>query len=245
MVNVFITGASSLVGSHLTSFLIAAGHKITAIAKSDSALKKLQDQGINVIRADAVIQLRFEGHTVPYPCLYTQLTNPVITATAQALRGINKSLIIISSVPFTGLPYSTELSPGSLPPRTEAERFTLSLCASGICSHVGATHVEDVVEVYKLAFESKSLKGGEVLHACHESGILFKSIAITVAKRLGVEARSMDKEDAEKMYNSPLLALFMNMDLAASSELTREWLGWKPERTGLIRDIEESEWYFC
>ncbi|WVQ72106.1 hypothetical protein IAR50_001651 [Cryptococcus sp. DSM 104548] len=105
-----------------------------------------------------------------------------------------------------------------------------------------AAHVKDVVQVYKLALESTTLKAGKTLHASREWGIPFKEIACTVAKRLCLETRSISK--AEAMKTSPRLAMFSALDSVAWSDWTKEWLGWKPVEKRLIKDLERSEWYF-
>ncbi|WVQ72110.1 hypothetical protein IAR50_001655 [Cryptococcus sp. DSM 104548] len=297
MVNVFMTGASGFVGSHLTPILLAAGHKITAIARSDSSAKKLKDQGITVIsatledidvlaqaaaEADAVIHLGFIHDTRTY-AESVQADLALITAFGTALKGTNKPLLTTNAIPVAGIPNPTELSPGKVPPRAAAEHLTLSLASpefgirahvvrlpptvygdtdrgflahyigesrkAGYAGYIGegenhwpAAHVEDAVQVYKLALESTTLKGGEVLHASTEAGVTLKAIAGTVAKRLGVETKSISKEEAGKTYD--FLALFMGIDCVASNELTKEWLGWKGEGKMLIEELEGSEWYF-
>ncbi|OXG96254.1 hypothetical protein C369_07444, partial [Cryptococcus neoformans A5-35-17] len=77
MVNIFLTGASGYIGSYLTPLLLEAGHKLTALARSDASAcpfcfpiaKKLEDQGITVIRAsledtDALFKAASEADAV-------------------------------------------------------------------------------------------------------------------------------------------------------------------------------------
>ncbi|ODN83680.1 hypothetical protein L202_01776 [Cryptococcus amylolentus CBS 6039] len=152
MVNVFITGASGFVGSHLTPILLAAGHKITAIARSESAAQKLEDQGITTIRAtledidvlakaageaDAVIHLGFIHDSRSY-AESVEADLAVITAFGTALKGSNKTLITTSAIPVAGVPTPTELSPGKIPPRAASEQLTLSFSSPehSIRSHV-------------------------------------------------------------------------------------------------------------
>ncbi|ODN83682.1 hypothetical protein L202_01778 [Cryptococcus amylolentus CBS 6039] len=120
---------------------------------------------------------------------------------------------------------------------------------AGFAGYVGdgehrwpTAHVEDVVQVYKLALETIHLKGGNILHASHESGVFFSDIASTVAKRLNIKAKSMTKQEAEEAYTWGVQ--MMVQDGRTSSEWTRAWLGWKPEGVGLVEDLEGSGWYF-
>jgi hypothetical protein len=39
------------------------------------------------------------------------------------------------------------------------------------------------------------------------------------------------------------MAMFAGMDGAASSELTRQWLGWKPTQIGMIADISRPGYF--
>ncbi|WVQ72107.1 hypothetical protein IAR50_001652 [Cryptococcus sp. DSM 104548] len=295
MVNVFLTGASGFVGSHLTPILLAAGHKLTAIARSDASAKKLEDQGITVIHAtledidalhtgaseaDAVIHLGFI-RDFNNRAKAVQVDHTAIETFGKALEGTNKTLIITSGLLFASSPAATELTPAIQSNRGLAETLTLSFAASGVRSHVvrlppavygdgdqgflstyiqqskeagfagyvaegeahwPAVHFTEAAQVYKLALESTSLKGGEVLHAAQEAGIPFKSIAEAVATRLGVPSKSITPEEASQRY--VWLGRFIAVDVVASSELTRKWIGWEPKGKGLKEEIEGSEWYF-
>ncbi|WVQ72105.1 hypothetical protein IAR50_001650 [Cryptococcus sp. DSM 104548] len=303
MVNVFLTGASGFVGSHLTPILLAAGHKLTALARSDASAKKLEDQGITVIRAtledtdvlfkaaseaEAVIHLGFVHDFSDFEkCL--KIDYAAIGTFAKALKGTSKTLLTTSGllVSSSPSPELTELTLSDGSGRGIAEQLTLdpSLVASGVRSHVmrlaltvhgdgdealmtyyvqksreigfagypgegeirwPAVHVKDAAEAYKLALENenKKLKGGEILHIVQDSGVPFKAIAETVAKRWGILAKSLTQEEAVESY-AWLSPFFWARDLLASGELTRGWLGWEPKQKTLVEDLESSEWYFA
>ncbi|TYJ55776.1 hypothetical protein B9479_003554 [Cryptococcus floricola] len=295
MVNVFITGASGFVGSHVTPILLAAGHQITAIAKSDASAKKLEDQGVTVIRAsledtDALAKAASESDGVIHLGFIHDFSNydhsvkvdlAAIEAFGKALNGSNKPLITTSAIPVAGIRNPSELSHGTQPPRDKSEHLTTSLASSGVRSHVvrlpptvhgdgdqaflthyaqqskkagfagyigdgethwPAVHVKDAAEIYKLALESTTLKGGEILHAAQDAGVAFKDIAAAVSGRLGVETKSITAEQAGETYT--WLSGFIASDTVAESQLTRKWLGWEPKEKGLVEDIKSSKWYF-
>ena len=101
----FLTGATGYIGSAVAERLRAAGHQLTALARSDASAAKLESAGIQPIRgdfsdpksvgsgagaADGVISLA----TTYDPTL----DGPAIDAILEALAGSNKPLIYTSGI---------------------------------------------------------------------------------------------------------------------------------------------------
>lgn len=105
-----------------------------------------------------------------------------------------------------------------------------------------AVHVKDAAQLFRAVIESKTLKGGKILHGVQDEGIPFKRIAEVVGKKLGVEPKSVADEEIGEYYT--WLGMFVKMDFIGSSKLTREWLGWEPKEKGLLADLESSQTYF-
>lgn len=110
-------------------------------------------------------------------------------------------------------------------------------------THWAAVHVKDVAQVHKLAIESKTLKGGEILHAVHDEGVEFKKLIELIASKLGVETKSIAQEEASVFYT--YLGRFVQADITGTSNLTRERLGWEPKEKTLLEDLETSKTYFA
>lgn len=105
-----------------------------------------------------------------------------------------------------------------------------------------AVYVKDAAQLFRAVIESKTLKGGKILHGVQDEGIPFKQIAEVVGKKLGVEPKSVADEEIGEYYT--WLGMFVKMDFIGSSKLTREWLGWEPKEKGLLADLESSQTYF-
>lgn len=114
---------------------------------------------------------------------------------------------------------------------------------TGISGYLGegsnrwpATDTRDVARVYRLALESAPT--GSRLHAVAEGGITVREIATTVGRRLDVPVAPVATEDAERHFS--YLNAIVGLDNPASSQITRDTLGWTPTRPGLISDLEQD-----
>lgn len=111
----------------------------------------------------------------------------------------------------------------------------------GISGYVGdganrwpAAHVLDVAQLYRLVLD-KGESGGRY-HAVAEEGVTARDIATIVATHLGIPAVSLSPEQAQEHFG--WFAMFVVMDLRASSVWTRRQLGWEPNGPGLIADLK-------
>lgn len=113
--------------------------------------------------------------------------------------------------------------------------------AKGVSAYVGegtnrysAVHVSDAARLYRLVLE-KGVAGAKY-HAVAEEGVPFKDIAEAIGRNLKIPVVSLGPEDAAAHFG--WLAMFAGLDLAASSRLTRERLGWQPNGPDLITDLD-------
>jgi nucleoside-diphosphate-sugar epimerase len=97
-----------------------------------------------------------------------------------------------------------------------------------------AVHRLDAAAVYRLALEKGA--AGARYHAIAEEEVSFKDIADAIGRRLNLPLVRKSPEEAKEHFG--WLAMFTAMDLAASSQRTREQLGWQPKGPGLIADLD-------
>ena len=100
-------------------------------------------------------------------------------------------------------------------------------------NHWPAVHREDAARLYRLAVERAP--AGSVLHGNAEEGIMWRAIAETVGRAVGVPTKSVPAAEAAAHFG--WIAMVVSLDNRASSAATRESLGWTPEQPGLLEDI--------
>jgi nucleoside-diphosphate-sugar epimerase len=115
----------------------------------------------------------------------------------------------------------------------------------GVCAYVGegasrfaAAHVLDVAHLYRLVVEK--FAPGARYNAVAEEGVPMRDIAEALARGLNIPAVSITPEEAPAHFG--WMAMFANMDIAASSTLTRQRLGWKPTGPTLLEDLAAMDY---
>ncbi|GAA1728622.1 SDR family oxidoreductase [Isoptericola hypogeus] len=110
----------------------------------------------------------------------------------------------------------------------------------GVAGYVGdganrwpATHVADVGRAVALAVDKAP--AGSVVHAVAEQGIPTRDIAEAIGRTLGLPTASIDPADAAEHFG--WIGGFFGTDVAASSAVTRELLGWEPTGPTLLEDL--------
>ena len=118
--HVFVTGATGYIGSAVVQDLLASGHTVLGLARSDASADKLRQIGVEIHRgtvtdpeslaagaraADGVIHTAFIHDFSEY-VENTQVDERAVLAMAQALEGTDK--------PFVATSGTTVLTPGQL-----------------------------------------------------------------------------------------------------------------------------------
>ncbi|MCW3019318.1 MAG: 3-beta hydroxysteroid dehydrogenase [Solirubrobacterales bacterium] len=116
----------------------------------------------------------------------------------------------------------------------------------GVSGYIGdgtnrwpAVHRLDSAHLFRLALDQAP--AGSTLHAVADEGVPIRDIAEVIGRHLDVPVVSISAEDAPEHFT--WLAALLAADSPASSELTRELLGWSPTQPGLIEDLDQGHYF--
>ena len=288
---VFVTGASGWIGSAVVDELLAAGHEVTGLARSDASAAAIEGKGARVQRgdlddldsirvgakdADAVIHLA-NKHDFSNPAVSNAAERAAVQTIGDVLAGTDRRLLLASGVAALtdGRPATEDdQSPfhGPEAPRGGSENlgfefvergvhtvslrfaptvhgtgdhgFIAAIAAvareKGVSGYPGdgtnrwaAVHRSDAARLVALGLEKAP--AGARLHAVAEDGVPTREIAEAIGRALDLPVASVALSDVSDHFG--WIGTFFAMDLAATSAVTRELLGWTPIGPTLIEDI--------
>jgi nucleoside-diphosphate-sugar epimerase len=105
-------------------------------------------------------------------------------------------------------------------------------------NRLAAVHVSDAVRLYRLALEKG--RAGARYHAVGEEGVALRDIAEAIGAGLKMPVQSITSEEAPDYFG--WMARLAKIDLAASSALTRQQLGWNPTGPDLLTDLRNMDY---
>jgi nucleoside-diphosphate-sugar epimerase len=115
--------------------------------------------------------------------------------------------------------------------------------AKGVSGYIGdgasrwpAVHVKDAARLYRLAVEQAP--AGAMLNAVADEAVPVREIAEAIGRNLNLPAKSLPADEFPGM-----LVPLLSTDMPASSRITRELLGWRPNHLGLIEDIDQGHYF--
>jgi nucleoside-diphosphate-sugar epimerase len=106
-------------------------------------------------------------------------------------------------------------------------------------NHWPAVHRLDAARLYRLVLEKGS--AGARYHGVVDEGVPFRDIAGVIGRRLNVPVVAKSPEEAADHFGG--FAPFATINAPASSQRTRELLGWQPKQPGLIPDIDRPQYF--
>ena len=116
----------------------------------------------------------------------------------------------------------------------------------GFAAYVGdganrwtAVHRPDLARLYVLALEKAA--PGMRLNGLAEGAITARAIVEAIGEGTGLPVRSITPDEAPGYYG--WMAHFAGMDMPASNDLTREWMGWEPTGPGLLEDLRTAGYF--
>jgi nucleoside-diphosphate-sugar epimerase len=116
----------------------------------------------------------------------------------------------------------------------------------GLSGYVGdgtnqwsAVHRLDAAQLVRLAMEGAP--AGSVLHAVAEEGVRTRTIAEAIGRGLDLPTGAIPTDRAGEHFG--WLGHFIAADCPASSDLTRELLGWQPTHPTLLDDLDAGHYY--
>ena len=163
---------------------------------------------------------------------YPRASEP--TALALAARGVNAAVVRLSPTVHGAGDH------GFVPILIDLARRT------GRSAYIGAgmnawsaVHRRDAAVVYRRAIEAP--RAGARWHAVAEERLMFKDIAAAIGEQLGVPVVSLSAEEAPAHFG--WFTKFAGLDLAATSAVTREALGWTPRQPTLAQDLASAGYF--
>ncbi len=116
----------------------------------------------------------------------------------------------------------------------------------GVSAYVGdglnrwpAVHRLDAAHLYRLVLEKGAAEAR--YHGVAEEGVPVRDIAGVIGRRLNVPVVSTSPEEAAGHFG--WFAHFAALDNPASSQQTRELLGWRPKQPALIPDLDRARYF--
>jgi nucleoside-diphosphate-sugar epimerase len=252
----FVTGASGWIGTALTTELIAAGHEVRGLVRSDASAERVRRLGVTPVMgdmadhdllvaearaADATAHLAF---TLDFDAFDAAVDNEVrlLDRIGDALQGTGTAFFAASGTPTSLGRLATErdeLDPaGPAGVRSRTARAVLDLSQRGIRS--GLVRMPRTVHgqgdrdglIAALVGIDRQLGTAAYVGDGTNRWPAVHDVAEAIARKTGLTASAVDPEQLG------VFGALLGGDQPASSVATRELVDWEPTGPTLLDDIE-------
>ena len=117
--------------------------------------------------------------------------------------------------------------------RVARERGVSAYVGDG-SNHWPAVHRSDAATLVRMALEKAP--AGQSVHAVAEEGVPTRDIAEAIGRGLGLPVTSVPADEVADHFG--WIGMFFGADCTASSQKTRELLGWEPTGPTLLEDLD-------
>jgi nucleoside-diphosphate-sugar epimerase len=121
-----------------------------------------------------------------------------------------------------------------------------SVGATGAACYIGQglncysnVHVEDLAWLYQLALERGV--AGALYHSV-AGEVSFRSLAEAVGQVMGCPTRSVDMDEARRIWGNRLAPMYFGVSSRSRSPRARSELGWSPRHLDLVEDIRSGSY---
>jgi uncharacterized protein YbjT (DUF2867 family) len=157
--HIFVTGGTGTVGAHVVAELLANGHTVLALARSETSAQALKRAGAEVLQgtlgdlevlragaaqADGVVSLAFSPsyHTAEGLAAAIAEESAARAVLGDALIGNDRAIVTVSSTPWVMGRASTEADPLPLEGKREFRRTYACVRVAGMrCPPTGGGHL--------------------------------------------------------------------------------------------------------
>ncbi|MFI7701556.1 NAD-dependent epimerase/dehydratase family protein [Nonomuraea sp. NPDC049480] len=223
--NVFVTGASGLIGGTVAARLIESGHAVTGLIRDESkagATGTTGERSEDVFGED-VLNAWEPDH--PIRAARVAIDRLVLAAAEQDVR---------SAVLCNGLVYGGSRVPGRQSVLIDA--LIRQAHSDGVVRHVGAgrniwsnVHVDDLADLYTLALEKSPPGTFYFVESGEES---FGAMASALARTLGMPTpQPWDPDSLSNLWDPQFAVHALGSNSRVRATRARDLLGWSPDTT--------------
>lgn len=248
---IFCTGASGYIGGSVAAAMVASGHEVSGLVRSERSAEQVRALGVAPVLGsldDLDILRHAAGHRVDD--VFDEAT-PLKASSGRAARiALNARILGFAerSVRSVIICPSLIYGLGTGPARHSIQVPWLIALArkAGVAKHYGPgeniwanVHIADLVDLYRLALDAAP---AGAFYFAENGENSMKEICEAINRTLGVAGgtQEMSLEDAAREWGEGPTQNTMGSNSRVRAVRARTELGWSPSRPSLIYEIEQG-----